>query len=277
MLRDASAITSSTIRASDGDIGTVADFLFDDTGWSIRWLVVETGSWLSGRKVLLPPSVLGHPDLKEKNFPVRLTMQQVKDSPAIDTQQPVSRQMETDVYGYYGWNPYWSTGGYMGGGMGGMGSGFMGGPLSGGTMAATPGLAAAPASAGSASAAPARHDGDPHLRSTKTVTGYYIEASDGAIGHVETFLVEDADWTIRYVVVDTKNWWPGRKVLIAPHVVRDIDWADKKLHLAFDRQKVKDSPAYDPDATKLDRPYDDAYRNYYGIGNASDRSARPGT
>ena len=115
MLWNASAINGYAIVASDGRLGTVSDFLFDDASWLIRWLVVDTGNWLSGRKVLLPPSVLGHPDVTASEFSVRLTMQQVKDSPDIATDRPVSRQIETNVYDYYGWSPYWGGGLYMGG------------------------------------------------------------------------------------------------------------------------------------------------------------------
>src|SRR5271169_4173869 len=110
MLWHASAINGYAIEASDGDIGTVSDFLFDDASWLIRWLVVDTGNWLSGRKVLLPSSVLGHIDRAGQKFSVRLTMEQVKDSPDIDTDRPVSRQMETNIYDYYGWSPYWGNG-----------------------------------------------------------------------------------------------------------------------------------------------------------------------
>jgi hypothetical protein len=131
MLRNASKINGYAIVASDGHLGTVSDFLFDDVSWLIRWLVVDTGNWLSGRKVLLPAFALGHLDAERREFSVRLTRQQVKDSPDIDTKRPVSRQMEANVYDYYGWSPYWSTGLYMGGyGYGyGYGGGTMG-PLS---------------------------------------------------------------------------------------------------------------------------------------------------
>src|SRR5271156_605744 len=115
MLRNTSATDGYFIAASDGHIGTVSDFLFDDVSWLVRWLVVDTGNWLSGRKVLLPPSVLERLDAKEQEFSVRLTMQQVKDSPEIDTDRPVSRQMESTVYDYYGWRPYWGSGFYMSG------------------------------------------------------------------------------------------------------------------------------------------------------------------
>jgi len=107
MLWDASVMKGYAIEAQDGRLGAVNDFLFEDTAWMIRWLVVDTGHWLPGRKVLLPPSVLGHPDWQSRRCPVDLTMRQVRDSPVIDTDRPVSRQIETYVYEYYGWSPYW--------------------------------------------------------------------------------------------------------------------------------------------------------------------------
>ena len=62
---------------------------------------------------------------------------------------------------------------------------------------------------------------DPHLRSSRAVTGYHIQATDGDLGHVEDFIVDDHSWTIRYMVLDTTNWWPGKKVLVAP------DWIER--------------------------------------------------
>jgi sporulation protein YlmC with PRC-barrel domain len=252
MLSNASRINGYAIAASDGRLGTVSDFLFDDATWLVRWLVVETGTWLSGRKVLLPSSALGHPDPMRQEFSVRLTKQQVEDSPNIDTDRPVSRQMETNVYDYYGWSPYWGTGFYMGG-----------------AVAASPFLGSKPGAADIADTR--RSDGDPHLRSIQAVTGYHIHASDGEIGHVEDFLVEDTDWSIHYLVVDTKNWWPGKKVLISPRSAREIDWADRLVNLNVDRQRVKDSPAYDA-STTVDRAYEKHFHNHYGDGRPSDRT-----
>ena len=258
MLWHASAINGFAIEASDGDIGTVNDFLFDDASWHVRWLVVDTGNWLSGRKVLLPPSVLGRIYAKDHVFAVKLTRQQVKDSPDIDTDRPVSRQMETSVYDYYGWSPYWGTGFYMGG------YGYM--PGSG---MASPYLGGRRREQAIADAQADRDD--VHLRSVEAVTGYHIHASDGEIGHVEDFLVEDADWSIHYLVVDTKNWWFGKSVLISPRSAREIDWNDKLVNLNVDRQRVKDSPPYDA-STTLDRAYERQFHEHYGDGPPSDRS-----
>lgn len=252
MLRNTSAIDGYAVEAIDGRIGTVSDFLFDDATWLIRWLVVDTGTWLSGRKVLLPPSVLGHVDLKKQEFSVRLTMQEVKDCPDVDTEQPVSRQMESMVYDHYGWSPYWGTDFYIGG------YGEMSGVLS-----PSPALDVERQQADVVAALSA--GGDPHLRSITAVTGYHIRASDGEIGHVEDFLVQEADWSIHYLVVDTKNWWPGKKVLISPRSAREIDWASEVVTLNVDRQRVKDSPAYEP-AMPVDRAFERTFHNYYTYG-----------
>ena len=254
MLWNASAINGYAIAASDGELGTVSDFLFDDSSWVVRWLVVDTGRWLPGRKVLLPTSVLGHFDEAEGKIPVRLTMQQVRDSPEIDTDRPVSRQMETSVYDYYGWSPYWGTGFYMGG------YGYVPGAM-----------VAAPARRREEDIADARRrDDDLHLRSIEAVTGYHIHATDGEIGHVEDFLIEDADWSIHYLVVDTTNWWAGKKVLISPRSAHDIDWSDRLVNLDVDRQRVKDSPAYDA-STLVDRAYEKDFHSHYGGVQPSDR------
>jgi hypothetical protein len=170
MLRNASAINGYAIMASDGHLGTVSDFLFDDTSWLVRWLVVETGSWLSGRKVLLPAFALGHLDPERREFSVRLTRQQVKDSPNIVTERPVSRQMETGIYDYYGWSPYWGSSLYMGGY--GYGYGYAGG-----AMMPLPTLESSRREEDIVAAQ--RSDDDPHLRSTLAVTGYHIHPVRG--------------------------------------------------------------------------------------------------
>lgn len=251
MLWDASAIDGYAIEASDGRIGRVSDFLFEDTRWIVRWLVVDTGNWLSNRKVLLPLSVLGKPDPALRQFPVELTKQQVEDSPDIDTDRPVSRQHETHVYEYYGWNPYWD-------------SGLL--PIGGGR--ALPFIETLPRSASMPLDAVAEDTrqagGDPHLRSAEAVTGFHVHATDGEIGHVEDFLVEDVDWSIRYLKVNTKNFWPGVSVLIPPRSVRTIDRPDRLVHLDVDRQTVLNSPPYDP-STTADGAYDETFLTYYGI------------
>jgi len=247
----ASTITGCSIQATDGEIGSVSDLLFDDESWSVRWLVVDAGSWLFGRKVLLPSSHLREAKAGMTAIPVDLTRDQVKGSPEIDTEQPVSRQMETSMYGYYGWAPYWPAGGapilplrYAGAGLA--------SPLPGADplMGAQPGTG--PAAQAPEAQAPA---GDPHLRSFNAVSGYYIQGTDEDIGHVDDVLVDAQGWTIRYIIVDTGNWWPGKQVLVAPSWVEGIDWGAETVRVARTRQEIKDAPEYDP-GRPLDRGYE---------------------
>jgi hypothetical protein len=237
MLIEASTLKGFTIAATDGSVGTVTDFLFDDESWTLRWIVVDTGNWLSGRKVLLPVSVLGHPDTSARSFPVRLTMATVQDSPAIDTHKPVSRQHEERMYSYYKMSPYWGNGFYMGG-YGGWSAGMSETHYADSRRRQD---------ALDAKRHRQQHQGDePHLRSIDAVTGYNLHATDGSIGHVEGFLIDDVDWTIHFLTVDTKNWWPGKHVLISPRSAREIRWAENLVNLDIDRKTVMDSPTYDP-------------------------------
>ena len=251
MLWDASAINGYAIEASDGRLGTVSDLLFEDVGWVVRWLVSTPAIGFPAAKSFFRFRRLGQPDRALRHFPVKLTMQQVKDSPDIDTDQPVSRQIEAHVYDYFGWDPYW-------------GGSFL--PMS--NAIATP-FGAPLYELGSSPHDLARTDvqpneGDPHLRSIATITGYHIHASDGEIGHVEDFLVDDAGWNIRYIKVDTRNWWPGQQVLISPFSVQEIDWAGKLMHINVSRQRIKDAPPYDPSIT-VDGAYEEKFLTYYGI------------
>lgn len=248
MLRHTSEIDGYSIGASDGPIGSITDFLFDDITWRVRWLVVDTGTFLAGRKVLLPPSALSHVNHIGHQLSVNLTKQQVKDSPSIRTDEPVSGNMETDLYDYYGWSPYWATGFYMGG------YGYAGGLF-------TPhGLGLHPRDRDDEDAR--RQRADRHLRSVREVTGYHIHARDGEIGHVADFLIEDGDWSIHYMVVDTRNWISGKKVLVSPRSIASTSWPDRIVNLDVDRQKVKDSPAYNG-SKAVDRAYEYQFHGYY--------------
>lgn len=243
MLCNASAIIGYRISASDGHIGTITDLLFDDSNWRVRWFTVETGHWLASRKVLLPSSALLHTDSKHQECVINLTIQQIKDSPAVETARPVSRQMESSVYGHYGYRPYWNDGSGFTGGIGYLGGYGYDDGLSGQMSPSTEW-------AREVEIADARRDNDDvHLRSVNEVIRYHIHASDGEIGYVTDFLIDDSDWSIRYLVSDTKNWWPGRKVLISPRTIRNIDWSVHWVNVNADRQTIMDAPEYDASVT----------------------------
>ena len=228
-MRSVKELRGYSIRATDGEIGRVHEFLFDDLTWTIRYLVVDTGDWLPGRKVLVSPAAVDRPDAEAESLAVGLTQAQVEDSPPLEADAPVSRQIESDLHEYYGWVPYWRTG----------------------VPAAGPGpIAAAPVMAAEGARAPeaAEEEGkppiDPHLRSTREVTGYHIEARDGDVGHVDDFVGEDDRWIIRYLVVDTGNWLPGRKVLIAPTWSEVVNWAQRIVSVDLKRETVEKSPEF---------------------------------
>lgn len=212
MLRSVDELYDFTIHATDGEIGRVHDFLFDDHAWTIRYLVVSTGDWLRGRKVLLAPSVLQVPHAPAREFLTALTRQQVHDSPDVDTDMPVSRQREEELYRHYLWIPYWGAPGME-----------MGMPL------------VAPAVDVAAPEVP----GDPHLRSIREVIGYHLQAVDGKVGRVADFLLDVGDWSIRYAIVDTGGWLPGKRMPLAPNHIRGIAWSDRRVYVSLTRREVE--------------------------------------
>jgi len=251
MLWNFSALRGYSINAADGQIGTVSDVLFDDQSWQLRWLVVHTGLWLFGRKVLLPLSALGAPDRDARSFNVNLTKAQVQHSPDIKTDLPVSRHLEAHVYHYYDWHPYWQSGF----------SSFTA-PTT-GTEFAMPRMDDAGPRYQAATDA-TLDDGDTHLRSVNAVIGYHIEATDGGIGHAEDFIADADGWHIRFLTIDTKNWLPGQRVVISPRLIRHLDWLSHAIYLTVTAAKIKSSPPYDPAMTE-DGAFNDAFEDYFGL------------
>jgi sporulation protein YlmC with PRC-barrel domain len=238
--------------AEDGEeVGTVDDLMFDDESSAVRYLVINAGSWLSERMVLLTPAAFSLPDPDTKSFQTALTKEQVKDSPPIDTEKPVSRQQEEALHGHFGWTPYWDSPLVPG-----VGAAYWGGmpvfPKS-NTDAAARDMAIQTGADG----------GNPHLRSAREVMGYYIGAKDGDIGHVDDLLIDEENWAIRYLVIDTRNWLPGKKVLVATNWLKAVDWHEQKIEVDLERDKIKSSPEYDPTMT-LDRDYHQRLHEHYG-------------
>lgn len=258
MLRSMLDLKKYTIGATDGEVGSVRDFFFDDRAWTIRYLVVETGSWLLSRRVLLSPFSLMDADWIHKRLPVRITREQVKNSPDIDTHQPVSRQHETQHSDYYGYPYYWSGEGIWGDGLDVpmLRSRDFNGSRS--NDDATEKEREIPIH----TSAFAPEADDPHLRSCEAVIGYKIHASDGAIGHVKGMLVDEESWAIRYLVVETGNWWLGHQVLIAPDWLTKISWEDSTVSVELTCQNIKDSPRFDSSATLNRQIEADLFRHY---------------
>jgi PRC-barrel domain len=251
MLFAVSGLEGCPIAASDGRIGAVKDFLFDDRSWQIRWVTVDTGDWLPGRKVLIHPSAIAPLKIPPKprlpmmspgdslEVNVNLTRQQIEASPEAREDDPVSRDMTALLYDYYGWDPDW-----------------------GGTNIGESAIVAEAAERQAADIETGP-EGESHLRSAAAVKGYHVHASDGELGHVENLLADDANWDIRYLVIATRSWWPGKIVQLAPYAVTDVDWLDRQVKLNVTRDQVRSAPAWDPLAM-TDEVGEQQWRRHFG-------------
>lgn len=255
MLRSVNDLKGFDIVATDGEIGDVEQFYFDDERWAVRYIVVNTGNWLSGRQVLISPFSVTQVDRENRKLQVSLTKSQVENSPNIDTHKPVSRQMEASHADYYGYPYYW-------------GSPFLWGadarPILASERSAaamTTATAYPAATASDATDVPVTLE-DVHLRSTQEVASYHIAATDGEIGHVEDFILEDDTWAIRYLAIDTRNWLPGKKVVVSPQWISSIDWAQGKVHINLSRDEIRQSPEYDS-AKLVSRAYETELHQHY--------------
>jgi hypothetical protein len=232
MLRSANSLDGFKLAAADGHIGQVKDFYFDDQAWVIRYVVVDTGAWLNGREVLISPYSIGAPDWSRLLLPLTLTMDQIRNSPSIDTHKPISRQYERSHLGYYGYPYYWG------------GTGLWGAQNYPGTMLTGIRAPREGVYRGFLNEPSDNDAGEAHLRSCNAVKGYHINATDGDIGHVLGFLVDDSTWSIRYMIVDTSNWWIGHQVLISPDWISDVSWANTEVAVSLNRHAIRESPAY---------------------------------
>jgi hypothetical protein len=243
LLHDIRDIEGFAIGATDGVIGHVRNLYFDDESWVIRYFVVETAAGHANRFTLVSPMALGTPDWSAKQIPATLTQEQVRKSPNIDTDKPVSRQHEIGYAGYYGYPNYWGGGGLWGAALypDVLQAGLDGNVAGNGNQPrrALPAYSKAAASG-------ARRENDSHLRSVNDVMRYYVHATDGDIGHVQGMLVDEKTWAVRYIIVNTSNWWLGHLVLIAPEWIDDVYWAESKLMMGLTRKSIKDAPAYNP-------------------------------
>ena len=239
MLDSANELNGYALKALDGELGRAKEFYFDDEYWTIRYLVAETGDWIPNRQVLLSPYAISGVNRDAHNISINLSKQRILDSPLISTDEPVSRQYEESYYAYFQWPMYWGGGNMWG---------------------AYPKLS----HDDTPSAIPelgTKH-WDAHLRSTKDVTGHHLQARDGEIGHVDDFIIDDETWAIRYLVIDTRNWWPGKKVLISPQWVDRVSWTDSKVFLSLSRELIKDAPEFTSELA-ITREYETMLHAHY--------------
>lgn len=234
------SFTGFSLGASDGEIGSIKEVYFDDATWTVRYLIVKTGNWLSERVILISPQALTKLDYTQRTFHTNLSMKQVKDSPDIDTDKPVYRQEEAKLYDYFPWQPYW--------GFGVAGAGVL-----------IPSVHALRENENRMDE-PTQNS---HLRSSKKVTGYHIHATDGELGHIEDFIINVDNWTIEFMIIEAGTWLAKRKLMLSPDWIVDINWATSRAIVNVSVDTVKNSPEFDK-SSPVNEVYEKNLRDYYG-------------
>jgi hypothetical protein len=218
MLYSINNLLGYSVEATDGSIGKIDDFYFDDQTWGLRYLVVDVSTWLFGRKVLLAPQVIVMPF--EHSLVVRVTKQQVKESPDINTKNPFSRQHEKEIHQHFGW-PF---------------------PVEGMPGAMPPPII--PPLTENETVAELEKGYDRHLRSTNWVNGYDIRTLDGFYGIVDDFVIDDEPWQLRFVVgisgLEVKN-------LVPVSEISQISWPEKTALLNLTMDAMHRFPVFDPE------------------------------
>ena len=202
MLLNLTSLFGVSISAKDGNIGHVRDVLFHDQSWVIRYFVIDTGNQFSGRRVLLSPHSFLRPEWERRVLPVDLTIEDVRQSPDVDTDLPVYRQQEIAMTRHYGWPAYWT-----------LEASLMAGQMT-------------------------DPEADPNLRSANEILTYKVRASDGDLGRMDDLVVEDANWFIRFLVLSAGSWLNGQKLLVATRWVGSVGWADKEIVVPHSRDII---------------------------------------
>jgi uncharacterized protein YrrD len=250
MLRSVNELKAFSLQAADGEIGAVVGLYFDERHWQVRYLVVDVGNWLFGRKVLIAPSAVESMDAEAPQLTLALTKERIENSPDIDTAEPISRREERALHEHFQWWPYWGAG--------------LTDPVISGIF--PPDIVAAPAvppPEEAENAAPtAPPEDENYLRSTSEIEGYQIQAEDGVLGSVVDFLFDDQTWQIRHLVVATgsdlpvatgsdlpvatgSDLPPPRQVLLAPPWIKAIQWRERRVIVALTQENLRHNPAFD--------------------------------
>lgn len=228
-MNNASLLIGKTIEALDGEVGSVDDLYLDDQAWSVRYLAVDTGKWLPGKKVLVTPEAIVKPWHHQPSIAVKLTMEQIRSSPDVDTAMPISRVAEELLHRHYQWTPYWDS-----------------------AIGPIPPVPPPPALTVGEDRVEAGKEAESQvevrLRSANELAGYHVKAGDGDVGHVNDLLLDDDLGRILFVVVEVKGWLFGKKVLVGPSMISEVDWATSTVHVSANRQALKSAQEYNPAA-----------------------------
>ncbi len=253
MYRSTGIVRNVMVCATDGPFGKVDQFLFDSRSWAIRYIVVETGSLFTEEKKLLSP--VSFHSFGPEGLRVNISVEQIRKSPGIDTEQPVSRRKELEIHRYYGWPYYWNYPLY---------TSTLGTPL-------YPGYGAYPYSPLNAdrnyiqNGTPVQENkntSEEELRSTIEVTGYIVSVRDRNIGNVIDFFFDDELWVLRYTVAETGCFFAGKRIVLASQWSRNIEWETKTVYFDIDPTIIERSPLYDT-GIQITRDYETRLFDHY--------------
>ena len=234
------------VQAIDGTVGRVEDFYFDDEDWIVRYLSVDSQDWLDRRRLLFSTRALSELYARGRAILVQADRETIRNSQRFEQKQPLGREQEIELHEYYRWPFYWTPGD-----SGGLGPG---------SIAAYPLVELAEEMMEKGGEPPLEHH---TLHSFRQFSGFAIQARDGSIGKIDDLLVEDEDWNIYYLIVDTGSWLPGRKVLVSPSWIQKVNWAASQVDIDLNQETIRNSPEYDP-SVPLDEDYDARLKSYYG-------------
>lgn len=226
MLRSIRELLGYGVEATDGRIGVVKDLLFNQYGWCVCHVMIDLTDLIPGKRVVLPPESFGQPGTRDTSFPVNLSCEELKNGPTLEIDEVEYRKHADELCLHHGWEPCWRC----------------------------------PSMKSEQGKEP---EEDMQMRSCREIMSYGVEATDGSIGHVEDLILDDSEWIIRYFVVHTRTWLPGRKVLVAPSWIAQIVWDELKVYVSHTRQEVKESPVFDP-SEPVNRKYEEVLYDYYG-------------
>jgi sporulation protein YlmC with PRC-barrel domain len=229
MLHLMEALKGYKIVGTDGEVGKVDDFFFEQDTWAIRHMVVKTGSWLTGRKVLISPLSVERIDAEAGEVRLSLTREKIEGAPGVGADEPVSRQFERTYYDYYGYPYYWT------------------GPYTWGNWGYMPQYATE-TQRRERSDRDRMESGqtgkDPDLRSFNEVNGYSVEATDGVKGDIEDIIMDDRSWQIRHIIVDTSKWLPSKDVIVPPEKISNIRWEDSTVFVDMTKDELAGLPEF---------------------------------
>ncbi len=209
-------INGFRVMAEGGEVGRIHDCFFDESSRHIRYLVVRTGSWLLGRDVIIVPSHVRDLSLEDEQLTTDLTKDELKNSPDVDTEKPISRRREIEYLSYYGMPMYWGS--------------MPGIPPTG---APTP-----------PEAAP--EDGDDtasELRSAREITGYALQSQDGPAGTIKDIVFSPETWAVTHLLVRTGGWFSGKEIAVAIKWVEEIDWSRAVVGVDMPNDRLRDTAA----------------------------------